>query len=144
MSYKKIFFKNIIEMDGSLTFLESKSDIPFDIKRVFLIYNVPTNEVIRANHASINTCFVLQLISGYVNVELDDGTRKEIFTLANIREGLYVPSMTWMKTTHFSCDAILQVYASETYDDCIYIDDYEEFIGRCGKQNEENSNFRGK
>ena len=83
MSYKKIFFKNIIEMDGSLTFLESKSDIPFDIKRVFLIYNVPTNEVIRANHASINTCFVLQLISGYVNVELDDGTRKEIFTLAN-------------------------------------------------------------
>lgn len=127
MKLEKILFKTVKEKDGKLTFLEGNHHIPFEIKRVFQIYGIPSKEIVRANHASSNTFFVLQVLYGSVDVELDDGKKKHYFNLKILNEGVLVPPMTWMKTMNFSKDAILQVYASKSYQECEYIEDYEEF-----------------
>lgn len=128
MKCKLLSLKTIEENDGKLTVFEGKGVIPFEIKRVFSIYEVSSQDIIRAEHASVNTDFFLQIVRGKVNVELDDGINREVFCLNQLNYGLYVPKMIWMKTFKFSMDAVLQVYASTTYKECIYIDNYTEFI----------------
>ena len=123
----KIYFQTAVEDDGCLTFLEVNRDIPFEIKRVFQIYSVPNRRIVRANHASMNTYFVLQAVSGQVDVQLDDGDKICTYALNKVSEGVIVPPLTWMKTMNFSKNAVLQVYASEKYDACKYIDDYKLF-----------------
>lgn len=143
MNCKIIYFNTVSENDGNLTFIEEHETIPFAIKRVFQIYGIPTQNIARANHASSNTFFVLQIIVGQVSVEIDDGTEKHLHKLNKIDEALLVPPLTWMKTMCFSQDAILQVYASESYQNCKYIEDYTEFKERIHK-NEENYSCWGK
>lgn len=138
MKVKKIYFNTISEDDGKLIFIEEKKNIPFEIKRVFQIYGVPSTDIVRANHASINTFFVLQAVSGQVSVEFDDGKKKCLYKLNKIEEAVLVPPLIWMKTMFFSKNAILQVYASERYQNCQYIKDYEEFKERV-YENEKNS-----
>lgn len=128
MKYKILELKTVEENDGKLTFFESMREIPFDIKRVFSIYAVPSEEIVRANHASINTDFFLQVVAGKVSIKVDDGKRKNDFCLNTLNSGLYIPKMTWMTTHDFSKNAILHVYASTTYDECRYINDYDEYI----------------
>lgn len=143
MNCKIIYFNTVSENDGNLTFIEEYKNIPFAIKRIFQIYGIPTQNTIRANHASSNTFFVLQIVVGQVSVELDDGTEKYLYKLNKIDQALLVPPLTWMKTMHFSQDAILQVYASESYQNCQYVGDYTEFMERIHK-NEKNCGCWGK
>lgn len=130
MNCEKIEFNTVSEEDGKLTFIEGNKHIPFEIKRVFQIYGVPSQDIIRANHASINTSFVLQVLAGKVDIELDNGIDKNAYELDSINEGIFVPPLTWMKTLNFSNDAVLQVYASENYETCKYINNYSEFTKR--------------
>lgn len=142
MNCRKICFNTISERDGNLTFVEENNNIPFSIKRVFQIYGIPTQDIVRANHASSNTYFVLQVLSGQVSIELDDGMNKCMYKLDKISEAVLVPPLTWMKTMFFSQDAILQVYASESYQNCKYIENYIEFKKRI-HENEKNSDYWG-
>lgn len=116
------------EYDGKLSVAEVGKDIPFEIKRVFFIHCIPSSNVIRGNHASRNTEFFLQAVVGHVCIELFDGESTFKIDLDKINTGLYVPKMVWIRATSFSLNAILQVYASNTYEKCEYIDDINELI----------------
>lgn len=130
MKYKILKLKTIEEDDGKLTVFELNEEIPFEIKRVFSIYEIPSRKINRANHASSNTEFFFQVIKGKVDIMLDDGKNKELLRLDQLNYGLYVPKMVWIKTFNFSSDAVLQVYASTNYKECEYINDYKTFITR--------------
>lgn len=131
-----INFNSVAEIDGKLTFWESEKDIPFDIKRIFYIQNVPTG-CVRANHASSNSDFLLIAIVGEISVTLENNKGKEIYLLNNSSEGLLVPRMTWMKTHDFSENAILLVVSDKEYKDTNYISDYNMFVENINSNNEE-------
>lgn len=124
---KIIKFRSVAENDGKLTFWESENEIPFVIKRIFYIQNVPAG-CERANHASINSDFVFIAIAGEVSVTLVNKSGEETFWLNNSSEGLFVPRMTWIKTYNFSENAILMVVSDKEYKKTTYISDYAVFI----------------
>lgn len=88
-----IDFGGAFEEDGSLVYLEAMKDIPFKVKRIFYIFDVP-NGMTRASHASTNTDFLLIAINGSVTVTLNDGTVSNKYDLKERNKGLYVPNMT--------------------------------------------------
>lgn len=122
-----IDFKQIDEADGSLVFMEGNAQIPFEIKRVFYVFNASSDSE-RANHANKNTDFVLICVHGSVRVELDDGTDVQVFHLDSANKGVYIPKMTWMRTFDFENDAVLLALASERYQENQYYEDYDEFL----------------
>lgn len=126
MDCKLIHFKQVNEEDGSLVFMESLNEVPFEIKRLFYIFNVP-EMVKRADHANKNTDFVLINISGSSKIEVDNGKEKIVFELTSTNVGLFIPHMTWMKTYDFTSDSVLLVIASREYEKNQYYENYEEF-----------------
>ena len=139
MAGQLINFSCVAESDGSLCYVEGSKDIPFDVKRLFYIFDVPKNEI-RANHANTKTEFVLIAISGVIDVELIDEVGSTEYTLDKKTQGLYVPKMTWMKTSNFSADAILLVIASALYEEGGYVEDYKLFLNLL----KQNKSFNGK
>jgi hypothetical protein len=127
MTNRLINFDQVDEVDGSLVFFEGNKEIPFDIKRIFYIFDVP-NDDFRANHASTNSDFVLIAIHGKLTVWTDDGITKTEHVLTQKSQGILVPKMNWMRTGAFSGDAVLLVIASNSYDDTHYISDYNDFV----------------
>lgn len=125
--WSMIKLTHVKEADGNLVCLEQNKEIPFNIERIFYIYDVP-NQCVRADHASENTEFVLIALNGQVTVSLDDGEKKETFSLHESDVGLYVSEKTWMKTSDFSDGAILLVVASKTYEECKYFSSYQQFF----------------
>jgi hypothetical protein len=112
---------------GNLTFLEGGRHIPFDIKRVFYLYDVPGGET-RAGHA-LKTCHqVIIAISGSFDVILDDGTEKERYQLNRSYRGVYVPPRIWREIDNFSSGSVCAVLASECYDAMGYYRTYDEFL----------------
>ena len=128
MHYNIIKFNTFCEEDGKITIIDE--NIPFIIKRIFAIYDVPKTNIIRGNHASENSYFLFQAVSGSVCIELIDVKEHITLKLDNPNYGVYVHPMIWIRT-RLSENAILQVYASETYKDCKYINDYSEYLTRC-------------
>ena len=129
---KLIALKEISEYDGNLIFLEGNKDVPFTIKRLFYIFNVPEG-VERANHACRNSDFLMICLCGTVEVELDNGVQKGRFILKDRNLGLYVPRMTWIRADHFSDDAILLVLAEVEYVASSYFKNYEDFLAEVGR-----------
>lgn len=112
---------------GSLVFLEGNRDIvPFDIKRVYYLFNVPTGGV-RGGHAHRNLKQILIAVSGSFDVVLDDGRERKSVTLSHGTEGLMITSMVWRELENFSPSAVCLVLASEHYDEADYFRDYREF-----------------
>lgn len=122
-----IEFTQVDEQDGSLVFVEGTKEIPFEIKRVFYIFDNP-QDAVRANHANKKTDFVLIAVSGSVKVEVDDGVDKQTYVLNEPKKGLYIPHMTWMRTFDFEKEAVLLVLASEKYEKNQYYEEYEAFF----------------
>lgn len=127
MKSKLIELNTIVEHDGILSVGEMKRDIPFEIQRVFYIYNVPSKNIVRANHASVNTDFFIHTVVGSVCIELFDGKNTTKFKLDKINKGVYVSKLTWIRVMDFSENAVLQVYANNTYEKCEYIKDINEY-----------------
>ena len=125
--WSMIKLTHVKEADGGLVCLQQNKEIPFNIERIFYIYDVP-NQCMRADHASENTEFVLIALNGHVIVSLDDGKKEECFSLHEPNEGLFVPEKTWMKTYDFSDGAILLVVVSKTYEECKYFSSYQQFL----------------
>jgi hypothetical protein len=117
----------IADPRGNLTFLEAGRHVPFDIKRVFYLYDVPGGEA-RAGHA-LRTCqqFIIAM-SGSFDVILDDGTVKQRYQLNRSYRGLYVPPLIWRELDNFSSGSVCAVLASECYDANGYHRTYDDFL----------------
>ena len=117
---------------GMLVALEEFSDIPFEIKRVYYMYD--TKEGVRRGfHAHKSLEQILICIHGSCKILLDNGNEKKIVSLERPYEGLYVANSIWREMYDFSTDAVLMVLASEIYEEEDYIRDYDEFLKFIGK-----------
>ena len=112
---------------GMLVALEEYNDIPFEIKRVYYMYDTK-REIHRGFHAHKNLKQILICIHGSCKVLLDNGKEKKIVFLEKPYEGLYISNDMWREMYDFSQDAVLLVLASEIYKEDDYIRDYEEFL----------------
>jgi hypothetical protein len=112
---------------GNLTFLEGGHHVPFEIKRVFYLYDVPGGAT-RAGHA-LKTCHqFLIAISGSFDVLLDDGKEKRRYHLNRSYHGVYIPPRIWRELDNFSSGSVCAVLASECYDGKGYYRSYDEFV----------------
>jgi hypothetical protein len=111
---------------GNLTFIEGSRHIPFDIKRVFYLYDVPGGQS-RAGHALKDVEQLLIAASGSFDVVLDYGGERSVVTLNRSYVGLYLPSLVWRELENFSSGAVCLVLASAYYDEDSYYRDYEQF-----------------
>ncbi len=124
----------IIELDkhhsdrkGNLSVVQNGSTVPFDVKRVYYLYDVPGGES-RGSHAHKELNQLIIAASGSFRVTLDDGNVKRSFTLNRPYQGLYVKPGIWRDLDDFSSGAVCLVLASELYDKEDYIRDYQEFL----------------
>jgi len=115
------------EPRGNLSFVEGGNHIPFDIKRVYYLYDVPGGAE-RGGHAHKNLHQFIIAMSGSFDVTFDDGINKKKFHLNRSYFGLLVPEMLWREIDNFSSGAVLMVLASEKYIEADYIRTYDEFI----------------
>lgn len=116
---------------GNLTFVEGTRHIPFDIKRVFYLYDVPGGAD-RGGHANKNLMQFLIAMSGSFDVHVDDGFTKKSFHLNRSYYGLLIPSNLWRELDNFSSGAVCLVLASDYYDAKEYFRDYSEFKAAVG------------
>ena len=116
---------------GMLVALEEYKDIPFEIKRVYYMYDTK-KDVHRGFHAHKSLEQILICIHGSCKVLLDNGTEKKIVSLEKPYEGLYIANKMWREMYDFSEDAVLMVLASEYYKEEDYIRDYNEFLRMVG------------
>jgi hypothetical protein len=117
---------------GNLTFIESQRHIPFDIKRVFYLYDVPGGAD-RAGHA-LKTCHqFLIAMSGSFDVIVYDGKQSERIHLNRSYYGLHLPPMIWREIDNFSSGSVCLVLASEPYDEKDYFREYSEYLLMVGR-----------
>ncbi len=119
--------KNVKDLRGSLSVGEFPRDIPFDVKRYFLVYDVPSVET-RGEHAHLTCHQFLICVHGSCAVVADDGQRRQEFRLDRPEIGIHLPPLIWGTQYKYTADAVLLVFASEHYDAADYIRDYQEFI----------------
>lgn len=129
---KQIDFKTLGDDRGSLIALESYKNIPFDIKRVYYIFDTKQG-VAREFHAHKALTQVLICVKGSCRILLDDGKQKEWATLNQPNQGLMIESFIWHEMHDFSKDCVLMVLASDYYDESDYIRDYDEFLKEVNK-----------
>ena len=116
----------ITDPRGNLTFIEGNNHIPFEIKRVYWIYDVPGGEV-RGGHAFYKTQELIVALSGSFDVVLHDGEKEYRFSLNRSYKGVFVPNMLWRRLENFSTNALALVCASTEYNEKDYLRDFEIF-----------------
>jgi dTDP-4-dehydrorhamnose 3,5-epimerase-like enzyme len=114
---------------GNLSFVENNRHVPFDIKRIFYIYDVPTGES-RGAHTHQTLEQVLICLSGSFDVEIDDGQSQKTIHLNRPWEGLYIPPMIWAAEKRFDSGTVYLVLCSGEYDSEDYLRDYVDFSKR--------------
>jgi len=122
-----ITLPKISDPRGNLTFVEENKHVPFDIKRVYYLYDVPGGEG-RGGHAHHELEQLIIAASGSFDIILDDGKVRHRFHLNRSYFGLYVPKMIWREMDNFSSASVCLVLASELYNESDYIRDYDEFV----------------
>ena len=128
MSLGKIIeLPRITDPRGNLTVAEANKNIPFDIKRVYWLYDVPGGEC-RGGHAHKQIKEILIAVSGSFHVTLDTGKEKQTFLLNHPYQGLLIDTRTWRTLDDFSSGAVCVVLASDFYDENDYIYDYNDFL----------------
>ena len=116
---------------GNITIVEGQENIPFDVRRIYYLYDIPGGED-RGGHAHKELHQLIVAASGSFNVLLDDGQNKKIITLNRPDYGLMIVPGIWRELFEFSSGAICLVLASQKYDQGDYLRSYEQFV-----------NFRG-
>lgn len=127
MNYGILSFEEHGDHRGILISLEQMKNIPFEIKRVYYMYNTVDN-VRRGFHAHRQLKQVLVCTHGSCKIYLDDGVNKENILLDRPNKGLYLESGIWREMYDFSDGAVLMVLASELYDESDYIRKYDDFL----------------
>lgn len=121
-----INFRDFGDERGKLVVIEGNKDIPFDMKRVFYIYD-SDHDIVRGQHANRNSEFVLINVSGKSKVRVYDGENSEIYDLDKPMMGIYIPSMIWKDMYDFSNDSVLLVLSNEHYREDEYIRNLDEY-----------------
>lgn len=124
---KIIELPKIQDPRGSLSFIEAGNHIPFDIRRVYYLYDVPGGAE-RGGHAHKDLQQLIIAMSGSFDVNLDDGQEKKRVHLNRSYQGLYVCPMMWRELDNFSSGAVCMVLASNLYDENDYYRDYSVFM----------------
>ena len=127
MKIKKFTFSPHGDERGQLVAIEASQDIPFEINRVYYIYDTLPG-VRRGFHAHLNLQQILICVKGSCKIHLDNGFETEEILLDKPDEGLYISNDMWREMYDFSEDAVLLVLASNHYDESDYIRDYDKFI----------------
>lgn len=133
MRDSSVYDCTIIEMNkhhsekGNLTVVENNKTIPFDVKRVYYLYDIPGGES-RGAHAHKELKQLLIAASGSFDVVLDDGNVKRTVTLNRPYQGLLIVPGIWRELINFSSGSVCLVLASHTYDEKDYIRDYHDFL----------------
>lgn len=118
----------ITDPRGDLTFVEGSNHIPFEIKRVYYLYNVPVDAE-RGGHAHRELQQVVFALSGSFRITVDDGTKREEYWLRDPRQGVLINRLIWREMDSFSQGAVCMVLASHPYNEADYIRDYKAFLG---------------
>lgn len=122
-----ITFSDLGDERGKLVVIEGAQAIPFEIKRVFYIYDSDST-VIRGQHANKESEFVLINVSGKSKVRITNGTEEFVVELDKPMMGIFIPKMIWKDMYGFSNDSVLLVLASTHYNSEEYIRDYDEYL----------------
>jgi hypothetical protein len=112
---------------GNITPVHAGQEIPFEIRRLFYVYDIPGGDS-RGAHAH-RTCaeFIVPVIGSF-DVFVDDGVSRDVFRLDRSYRGLYLPPMIWLSYVNFSSGSIALVFASNEYDEADYLRNYDEFV----------------
>ncbi|MEH1934001.1 MAG: FdtA/QdtA family cupin domain-containing protein [Nostoc sp.] len=124
---KIINFPKITDPRGNLTFIEGGRHIPFEIQRVYYLYDVPGGAE-RGGHAHQQLQQLIIAMSGSFDVVLDDGYEKKCFHLNRSYYGLYICPMVWRELENFSSGSVCMVLASTFYEEADYYRNYQEFL----------------
>lgn len=130
MSFKEcklIDLPKVSDPRGNLTFIEGTKHIPFEIKRVYYLYDVPGGAQ-RAGHAHKTLHQVLVALSGSFDIKVDNGFSQTKFHLNRSYQGLYIPAMVWRDIDNFSSGAVCLALASTYYEESEYYRDYDTFL----------------
>ena len=123
----------IMDARGNLSYIEGPSFVPFDIRRVYYLYDIPGGAD-RGAHAHKALHQLVIALSGAFDVVLDDGKNKKFVRLDRAYKGLYICPMIWRTLHNFSSGAVCLVLASERYDEADYIRDYNSFLDSFNSQ----------
>ena len=128
-----LHFADMGDERGKLVVIEGGQAIPFEIKRVFYIYDSDAT-VVRGQHANRESEFVLINVAGKSKVRITDGKEEFVAVLDRPMMGIYIPKMVWKDMYDFSPDSVLLVLASTHYDGGEYIRDYDTYLQEMGIQ----------
>jgi dTDP-4-dehydrorhamnose 3,5-epimerase-like enzyme len=117
---------------GNLTFVEANRHVPFEIRRVYYLYDVPGGAE-RGGHAHKSLQQLIIAMSGSFDIHLDDGRSKKIVHMNRSYYGLYVCPMIWREIDNFSSGAVCMVLASDYYDELDYYRQYPDFVADARK-----------
>jgi dTDP-4-dehydrorhamnose 3,5-epimerase-like enzyme len=123
---KIINFPVVHDVRGNLSFIEENRQIPFQIKRVYYLYDVPSGAT-RGGHAHKALHQVVIALSGSFEIILDDGYNKRSFFLNRPHYGIYIPPRVWRELENFSSNSVALSLVSEVYDESDYIRNYDAF-----------------
>ncbi len=126
-SYKLLDFKTLGDERGSLIAIEQGYNTPFEIKRVYYIFDTKEG-VERGFHAHLNLKQLAIVVKGSCTFVIDNGIKREEINLTNPNQGLFIEGLIWREMKDFSTDCVLIVLASEHYDESDYIRDYNKFL----------------
>jgi len=126
IEFQIIKLPKFLDDRGNLSYIEQCKQIPFEIKRVYWIYDVPVGET-RGGHAYRKNQEFVVALSGSFDVILDNGKEKKIFSLNSLYYGLYIPKGIWREMKNFSTNSLAFVLSSTEYDENDYICDYNIF-----------------
>lgn len=124
----------ILDLRGNLTVVEQMKEVPFDVKRVYWVYDVPSGEW-RGGHAHRQCREFIVAVSGSFDVTLDNGTERQTYHLNHPYQGLLVETGVWRTLDDFSSGAVCLVLASELFEEEDYIREYDDYLEylKCSK-----------
>ena len=125
--YKEINLRTFGDNRGEMVVIENSKDIPFEVKRVYYIFNTKS-QVSRGFHAHKDIKQLLVCVSGSWEINLDNGNEKVVVELSSPKKGIIIGSLVWREMKNFSSDCVLLVITNSFYSEQDYIRDYEEFL----------------
>jgi dTDP-4-dehydrorhamnose 3,5-epimerase-like enzyme len=126
VKWRIVRFPKIVNSKGNLTFIEESNHVPFPIKRIYYLYDVPSGAT-RGGHAHKAMEQIIIALSGSFDVVVDDGRKRDSFFLNRPHYGLYIPPGVWRELKDFSSNSVALMLVSTFYDESDYIRNYGTF-----------------